>query len=89
VSFRRCPIGAFLLDLKNPTKILGKTRSYLLGPQDQWERQGTCDNVVFPCGALADEKADELRLYYGAADTSICLATGSLSAIIEACLKER
>jgi len=81
-------IGAILLDLKDPTKILGKTRSFLLGAEAEYERKGTCDNVVFPCGAIGDYEKDELRLYYGAADTCICLATGSLSEVVEACVKE-
>ncbi len=78
-------IGAILLDLNDPEKVIGKTKSWLLSPEADYETKGTVDNVVFPCGALADSAKDELRLYYGAADTRVCLATGSLSAIIEAC----
>ncbi len=78
-------IGAVLLDLADPCKVIGKTTSYLLAPQEDYETRGAVDNVVFPCGALADAGKDELRLYYGGADTCICLATGSLSAVIEAC----
>jgi predicted GH43/DUF377 family glycosyl hydrolase len=81
-------IGAIMLDLKNPAKVIGKTASWLLYPEKDYETRGTCDNVVFPCGALIDEAKDEIRLYYGAADTRVGLATGSLSATIEACLKE-
>ncbi|MEI8245242.1 MAG: hypothetical protein WCI51_05390 [Lentisphaerota bacterium] len=44
------------------------------------------DNVVFPCGAIAGYDKDKLRLYYGAADTRICLATDSLSETVNACL---
>lgn len=81
-------IGAILLDLENPTKIIGKTMSYLLMPEMDYETRGTVDNVVFPCGALADEAKDELRLYYGGADTRICLATGSLQEVVDACIEE-
>jgi len=81
-------IGAILLDLEQPWKVLGKTNSYLLKPEMNYERAGNCDNTVFPCGAIVDEKKDEIHLYYGAADCCICLATGSLSEIIEACIKE-
>ena len=81
-------ISAILLDLKQPWKILGKMSSYLLAPEMDYEANGHVDNVVFPCGAIGDEKKDELRLYYGAADTRICLATGKLSDVIQACLDE-
>ncbi|HBE04006.1 MAG TPA: glycosidase [Spirochaetia bacterium] len=81
-------IGAMLLDLHEPWKVIGRTRSYLLAPDMQYEAIGTCCNVVFPCGALADFKTDTLWLYYGAADTRVCLATGSINEIIEACEKE-
>jgi beta-1,4-mannooligosaccharide/beta-1,4-mannosyl-N-acetylglucosamine phosphorylase len=43
------------------------------------------DNVVFPCGAIADPEVDRLRIYYGAADTCVGLASGPLSEVIEAC----
>ena len=80
-------IGAILLDLENPWKVLGKTFSTLLSPEMDCETRGRVDNVVFPCGAIADYAKDELRLYYGAADTRICLATGSLSETVNACLE--
>jgi predicted GH43/DUF377 family glycosyl hydrolase len=43
-------------------------------------------NVVFPCGLLHDPASDELRLYYGAADSSICLATARLRDVLETVL---
>lgn len=80
-------LGAILLDIENPCRITGKTTSYLLTPEKDYETKGFDDNVVFACGAIADEKKDELRLYYGAADKCICLATGSLSEVVDACIK--
>ncbi len=53
-----------------------------------YEKMGNCDNTVFPCGAIADDKKDEIRLYYGAADCSVCLATGRLSVLVKACISE-
>ena len=79
-------VGAMLLDLEEPWKVIGKTNSYLLGPETDYERHGNCDNTVFPCGAIADYEKDELRLYYGACDNYICLATGSLSEVVQACV---
>ncbi len=81
-------IGAVLLDIEKPWKIVGRTYSYLLAPETPYERSGHVDNVVFPCGALADAENDELRLYYGAADTCVCLASGKLSEVVQACLDE-
>jgi predicted GH43/DUF377 family glycosyl hydrolase len=80
-------IGAMLLKLDDPTIIIGKTYSYLLAPKMDYETNGQTDNVVFPCGAIAEHEKDNLRLYYGATDSTICLAEGSLSMIIEACEK--
>ena len=80
-------IGALLLDLDHPERVIGKTQRWLLAPEMDYETCGTVNDVVFPCGALADLAKDELRLYYGAADTRIGLATSSLSAVVDACLK--
>lgn len=84
-SGSRYSIGALLLDLEDPRKIIGKTTSPILTPDAPYEYMGAVPNVVFPCGFIADEKADSLRLYYGAADTYIGLATGKLSEIIDMC----
>lgn len=81
-------IGAVLLDIENPCRIIGKTLSYLLTPEEDYETRGQVDNVVFPCGAIIDRETDELRLYYGAADTRICLATGSLTEVVDACIEQ-
>ena len=79
-------IGAMLLDLNEPWKVIGKTNSYLMMPEEPWEQHGNCDNTIFPCGAIADYEKDQIRLYYGACDQAIGLATGSLSDTVEACL---
>ena len=81
-------VGAMLLDLEEPWKVIGRTNSYILAPEMHYERHGNCDNTVFPCGAIADYEKDQLRLYYGSCDNYICLATGSLSEIVQACIDE-
>lgn len=83
----RYSIGAMLLDLNDPSKIIGCTKSWILTPQADYELTGHVSNVVFPCGCLVNEEKDEVRLYYGAADEKVCLATGSLSELIDACKK--
>lgn len=65
-------IEAVLLDLKNPLKILGKTTQPLLVPKEEYERFGKVPDVIFPSGALIEKEI--LKIYYGAADTVLCLA---------------
>ncbi len=81
-------LGAILLDLEEPWKVIGKTNSYILAPEEEYEKHGNCDNTVFACGALADEEKDEITVYYGACDNYICMAKGSLSELVEACIKQ-
>lgn len=80
-------IGGIMLDLKDPSKVIGKTRSFLLAPYTWYEQSGRVPNVVYPCGAIADFATDTLRVYYGGADTCVCLATGSIREVVDACLK--
>lgn len=83
----RYSLGAVLLDLDDPTKVIGKASSPILTPNEVYEYTGHVPNVVFACGAIADEANDEIRVYYGAGDTCVGLATGKLSEIIEMCKK--
>jgi len=73
-------LGLALLDLRDPRRVLRRSREWVFGPQESHERTGDVNNVVFPCGWILD--GDEIRLYYGAADTSICLAIGSLTEVL-------
>lgn len=75
-------IGAMLLDLNDPKKIIGVLENCILTPTEPYETQGRVKNVVFPCGAIADEENDKLRIYYGACDECIGLAEGSLSELL-------
>jgi beta-1,4-mannooligosaccharide/beta-1,4-mannosyl-N-acetylglucosamine phosphorylase len=76
-------MGAALLDLDQPWKVIARGRDYLLSPQVPYEQVGDVPNVVFPCAALVDREADRLTVYYGAADTVTCLAHGHLSEILD------
>jgi predicted GH43/DUF377 family glycosyl hydrolase len=75
-------MGAALLDLDHPTTVLHRTPEWLLGPTALYERTGDVPGVVFPCGLVHDVEHDRLRVYYGAADTSIAVASASLSDLI-------
>ncbi len=70
-------LGLALLDLEEPTRVLRRTDEWVLAPATSYERQGDVPNAIFPCGVIHDRERDELRLYYGAADTSVCLAIAS------------
>jgi predicted GH43/DUF377 family glycosyl hydrolase len=79
-------VGLVLLDLDEPTRVLRRLPTWVLGPLESYERTGDVPNVVFPCGLVHDETSDEVRLYYGAADSSICLATSRLADLLDAVL---
>jgi predicted GH43/DUF377 family glycosyl hydrolase len=76
-------VGIMLLDLDDPTKVLRRTPSWVLGPDAPYERIGDVPNVVFPTGLTHDEESGELRLYYGAADSTIAVATAKYSEVLE------
>ena len=79
-------IGTLMLDLENPAKVVGRCIEPLLSPRTDYERIGDVGNVVFACGAIV-EPDGEVKVYYGAADTSICVATGSLKTLIDSCFE--
>ncbi len=76
-------MGAALLDLDEPWKVVARGRDYLLSPQVPYEQVGDVPNVVFPCAALVDRRPDRLTIYYGGADTVVCLAHGYLSDVLD------
>jgi len=73
-------IEAVLLDINNPRKIIGRTPTPLMVPQEEYEHYGMIPDIVFPSGAYIEE--DEVHIYYGAADTTVCRATVSLSSLL-------
>jgi predicted GH43/DUF377 family glycosyl hydrolase len=76
-------VGLALLDLDRPSRCLHRSPDWVLSPTAPYERIGDVPNVVFPSGAIHDADTDQIRLYYGAADTSIALATATLSDVLE------
>jgi len=77
-------VGLALLDRDEPTRVIARLPQWVLAPQAEYERSGDIPNVVFPCGLVHDERSGELRLYYGAADTSIALAVAQLDELLAA-----
>jgi beta-1,4-mannooligosaccharide/beta-1,4-mannosyl-N-acetylglucosamine phosphorylase len=76
-------MGAALLDLEQPWKVMYRTAPYLLSPWELYECVGDVPNVVFPCAALADAPTGRIAVYYGAADTVTCLAYTQVDDLIE------
>ena len=66
--------GAALLDRDCPSKVLLRTKDYLLTPQKPYETTGFVPNVCFPCATLCDADTGRIAIYYGAADTYVALA---------------
>lgn len=76
-------LGLALFDLHAPEICLKRSDEWFFGPEEPYEQRGDVDNVVFPCGYTVAPDGDTIQMYYGAADTSIALATGSINAILE------
>jgi predicted GH43/DUF377 family glycosyl hydrolase len=74
--------GLALLDLDNPSKVLKRCPEWVLGPTESYELMGDVPGVVFPSGLIHNPETDELRLYYGAADTFVAMATASLRDVL-------
>ena len=74
--------GLVLLDLEDPRRVLHRTDEWVFGPSESYEQTGDVGGVVFPCGWIHDPTTDELRIYYGAADSAIALATATLSDLV-------
>ncbi len=72
----RYKIGAMLLDLLDPTKVLHRSQSPILEPEEVYENDGFKAGVIYPCGAVIIDKT--LYVYYGAADSYVCVATANL-----------
>jgi predicted GH43/DUF377 family glycosyl hydrolase len=79
-------VGVALADLVEPTRVTHRLPGSVFGPYADYERIGDVPNAVFPCGLIHDEHTGELRLYYGAADTTVALARAQLDDVLAAVL---
>jgi len=78
-------VGAMLLDLRNPRRVLAVASAPVLEPTEAYEYEGFKPGVVYVTGAVV--KGDDLLVYYGAADNYVCVAKGSLSRLVELLLE--
>lgn len=79
-------LGVALHDLNDPSKILGVGDEWILQPEEPYELTGYVHNVVFTCGAIAiDSKT--IRIYWGAADSVMCVGEVSVDDLIDLCTK--
>jgi beta-1,4-mannooligosaccharide/beta-1,4-mannosyl-N-acetylglucosamine phosphorylase len=84
--------GALLLDLNDPTKVIGRSRCNILEPREPYECTGQVPNVVFPSGMIVEHYDGKgfalpdspVKIYYGAADTVVGLATTTVQDLLDA-----
>lgn len=74
-------VDAVLLDKNNPNIIIGHSEFPLLTPEEEYEKYGDVPNIVFPSGAMIE--GEKALLYYGAADTSCCIAEINLPGLLD------
>ncbi|MFP4106229.1 MAG: glycoside hydrolase family 130 protein [Phycisphaerae bacterium] len=79
-------VGAAVLDRKDPTRVIARSNIPILTPRTRYERIGDIPNIVFSCGAVLEDDG-ELKLYYGASDSCICMGTARLEDVLQVCRK--
>ena len=77
-------LGVALHDLDNPARIIGVADNWILQPEDEWEITGYVHNVVFACGAVP-ENDGTVKIYWGGADTVMCVGTAKINELIDMC----
>lgn len=76
-------LGLALLDLEDPSIVLKRSNEWIFGPEEPYEKFGDVADVVFPCGWILDEDTGIVNMYYGGADSCICLATANLCDLLQ------
>ncbi len=79
-------VEAVLLDLENPSKVIGKTSFPILSPEEYYEKYGIVPKIVFPSGALLKKK--KLFIYYGSADTTCSVAFTDIDILVNKFIKK-
>lgn len=76
-------MGAAILDIDEPWKVKYRCKPYILHPTEIYECVGDVPNVIFPCAALHDAATGRIAIYYGAADTTVCLAFAQADELVQ------
>jgi predicted GH43/DUF377 family glycosyl hydrolase len=77
-------MGALLLDIDDPRKVIARSPSPILRPTEVYETTGLFNNTVFSCGHIPlDDRGERIRLYYGAADSIIAAADFEVREILD------
>ena len=79
-------LGVALHHLQDPSRLIGVSDNWILQPESPWEINGYVPNVVFSCAAIP-ETNDTLKIYWGGADTVMCVGTASINELINLCIK--
>jgi predicted GH43/DUF377 family glycosyl hydrolase len=80
-------LGAALHALDDPATVLGVSDQWILQPEDPWEVNGYVPNVVFSCAAVP-ENDGTVKIYWGGADTVMCVGTAVIEELVELCLTD-
>jgi beta-1,4-mannooligosaccharide/beta-1,4-mannosyl-N-acetylglucosamine phosphorylase len=86
---KRYCAGIMLLDLEDPTKVIGMSKAPLIAPETDYETEkGFRQQVIFPGGMILEPNG-EVKIYYGASDTVECLATTTVDELLALCTEKR
>jgi len=80
-------LGVALHDLANPATVLGVADDWIVSPEDSWELTGYVHNVVFSCGAIAEDDGT-VKIYWGGADSVLCVGTAKIEDLVALCLDQ-
>ena len=76
-------VGLALLALDHPERCIARGECWIFGPEAPYECHGDVNKVTFPCGYTLGDDGDSISIYYGAADTVVALATGSVGELLD------
>ena len=80
-------IGAAILDINEPSKVLHRCSNYILAPEEWYEERGFVPNVCFPCAALTDSDTGRIAIYYGCADSYVGVAFTTIDELYDYILR--
>jgi len=78
-------LGVALHDLADPANVLAVADDWILSPEDPWELTGYVHNVVFTCGAIAEDDGT-VKIYWGGADSVMCVGVANIEELVDSCL---